>query len=224
MVEELTNGTASRTYTYGLERISEYQPISGTWTPSFYQYDGGGNVRQLTNTAGAVTDRYEYDAFGNEFTVSGGSSTPNNYLYRGEQWDADLGLYYLRARYYNPLTGRFMSRDPNDGTPIQPESLHKYLYADGDPVNASDPNGRSALVEGAYVDLAKATSTARIAVGFGLDIAYAYCQVATTLAAYSYFTRTAYPLPKGPTVAFCLAAGWGRFGFPRWWGGFPGLG
>jgi hypothetical protein len=50
VVEELTNGAVSRTYTYGLQRISEYQMISGTWTPSFYQYDGGGNVWQLTNT------------------------------------------------------------------------------------------------------------------------------------------------------------------------------
>jgi RHS repeat-associated protein len=58
---------------------------------------------------GAVTDSYEYDAFGNSFTVSG--TTPNEMMYRGEQFDSDLGLYYLRARYYNPLTGRFMSRD-----------------------------------------------------------------------------------------------------------------
>ena len=54
----------------------------------------------LTNSAGTVTDEYEYDAYGNSFTVSG--TTPNNYLYRGEQYDSDLGLYYLRARYYNP--------------------------------------------------------------------------------------------------------------------------
>ncbi len=60
-------------------------------------------------SAGAVTDSYEYDAFGNKVNSTG--STPNNYLYRGEQWDSDLGLYYLRARYYNPLTGRFMSRE-----------------------------------------------------------------------------------------------------------------
>ncbi len=52
-------------------------------------------MRTLTNTAGAMTDSYEYDAFGNEFTVSG--STPNNYLSLGEQYDSDLGLYYLRA-------------------------------------------------------------------------------------------------------------------------------
>jgi RHS repeat-associated protein len=67
---------------------------------------------------------------------------PNNYMYRGEQYDADLGLYYLRARYYNRLTGRFLSRDPEAGKPIDPKTLHKYLYASGDPVNAFDPSGR----------------------------------------------------------------------------------
>jgi len=73
-------------------------------------------------------------------TVSDGSSFyPNNYLHRGEQYDSDLSLYYLRARYYNPNTGRFMSRDPWAGKPWIPKTLHKYLYADGNPVNAMDP-------------------------------------------------------------------------------------
>ena len=90
-----------------------------------------------------VTDTNDYDAFGNKVNSTG--TTPNNYLYRGEQFDPDLGLYYLRARYYNPLTGRFMSRDPEDGTPYDPKSLHKYLYAGGDPVNATDPTGRDTI-------------------------------------------------------------------------------
>ena len=66
-------------------------------------------------------------------------------FYRGEQYDSDLGLYYLRARYYNPVTGRFLSRDPEDGKTLDPRSLHKYLYAAGDPVNISrsDWTGRS---------------------------------------------------------------------------------
>jgi RHS repeat-associated protein len=63
-------------------------------------------------------------------------------FYRGEQFDADLSLYYLRARYYNPQTGRFLSRDPEDGNAKDPQSLHKYLYAGGDPVNWADPIGR----------------------------------------------------------------------------------
>ncbi|MGA2877161.1 MAG: RHS repeat-associated core domain-containing protein, partial [Nitrososphaerales archaeon] len=145
VLEEVQNGAAVRTYTYGLQRISEAQSINGTWTPSFYGYDGAGSVRQLTNVLGAVTDEYEYDAFGNSFTKTG--TTPNNYLYRGEQFDSDLGLYYLRARYYNPQTGRFLSRDPEDGNPTDPKSLHKYLYAGGDPVNMIDPMGREAEIE-----------------------------------------------------------------------------
>ena len=92
---------------------------------SFYGYDGFGNVRQLTGVSGEVTDTYEYDAFGNLLNKTG--TTPNNYLYRGEQFDSGLGLYYLRARYYNTATGRFMSRDPYDGNKINPISLHKYL-------------------------------------------------------------------------------------------------
>ena len=145
VVEELSGGVVQRQYTYGLQRISEYQPISGTWTASFYGYDGGGNVRQLTNAAGAVTDTYDYDAFGNVLNKTG--STPNNFLYRSEQFDSDLGLYYLRARYYNALTGRFVSRDPENSQLKDPKSLHKYLYANGDPVNRIDPRGRDAFFE-----------------------------------------------------------------------------
>ena len=88
----------------------------------------------MTNLSGAVTDTYTYDVFGNLFNPTS-TGTPSNYLYRGEQYDQDLGLYYLRARNYNPLPGRFMSRDPEDGKPADPRTLHKYLYSGGDPVH-----------------------------------------------------------------------------------------
>jgi RHS repeat-associated protein len=148
--DELTNGAVTRTYTYGLQRIDEEQVVNNAWTTSYYGYDGFGTVRQLTNSAGAVTDTWEYDAFGNVLNHTG--TTPNNYLYRGEQFDPDLGLYYLRARYYNPQTGRFMSRDPEDGKPWDPRTLHKYLYAGGDPVNRIDPSGRDDLFENVILD------------------------------------------------------------------------
>ncbi len=71
--------------------------------------------------------------------------------YRGEQYDPDLGLYYLRARYYSPATGRFLSRDPkepcNCGDVRHSSSLHKYLYAASDPVNRVDPSGRADTAE-----------------------------------------------------------------------------
>jgi RHS repeat-associated protein len=71
----------------------------------------------------------------------------DDYLYRGEQFDADLSLYYLRARYYNAGTGRFLSRDPDDGVSTDPATLHKYVYAGGDPVNSKDPTGHDAIAE-----------------------------------------------------------------------------
>jgi RHS repeat-associated protein len=145
-------------------------------------------------------------------------------FYRGEQYDPDLGLYYLRARYYNPLTGRFMSRDPKGGVLADPASLHKYLYANGDPVDGWDPTGRGDEADTAYLDLAAVVRTAPIVIGFGLDISQAYCLVATTFAAYALLTHTEYIFPKVPTVVFCLGVTWGRFGFPGWWGSFPGLG
>jgi RHS repeat-associated protein len=124
---------------YGLERISEKQS-SGT---SFYGYDGHGSVRQLTNSAGAVTDTYDYDAFGNLINQTG--STPNNYLFAGEQYDPALSLYYNRARYLNTTTGRFWSMDSTEGGDKDPLSLHKYLYAEANPVSNVDPNGYDIL-------------------------------------------------------------------------------
>jgi RHS repeat-associated protein len=138
-MEELVNGAVARSYTYGLDRISENQLVNGAWAASFYGVDGMDSVRQLTNSSGTPTDTYEYDAFGNMVSKTGPSEntyTPNNYLYRGEQYDPDLGLYYLRARYYNPVTGRFLSADP-----LASDGQRRYQYAGADPVNGTDPSG-----------------------------------------------------------------------------------
>jgi RHS repeat-associated protein len=185
VVEEVVNGAVTRQYTYGLQRISENQIIANLWTPSFYEYDGGGSVRQLTNSTGQVTDKYEYDAFGHFFTLSG--TTPNNYLYRGEQYDSDLGLYYLRARYYNPNTGRFLSRDPEDGKANIPVTLHKYLYAAGDPVNLKDPTGRD--WEGFAIlaaDIAEVVASRLFAQAFcGGVVGYVFFEIADAFPKYA---------------------------------------
>ncbi len=109
VLDEIVNGSVTRTYAYGLQRISENQLISSTWTPSFYGYDGHGNVRFLTNAAGTITDTYTYDAFGAPIASTG--TTPNAYLYSGERFDSALNLYHLRARDYSMLTGRFLTMD-----------------------------------------------------------------------------------------------------------------
>lgn len=145
VVEELQAGTVTRTYSYGLERINENQVLNSAWTPSFYGYDGHGSVRQLTNSAGAVTDTYDYDAFGNLINSTG--TTPNNYLFAGEQYDPALGLYYNRARYLNTTTGRFWSMDSYEGDNQDPKSLHRYLYVGDDPTDSTDPAGLTPLTD-----------------------------------------------------------------------------
>jgi RHS repeat-associated protein len=139
VVEELQGSTVVRQYTYGHDLISQRQSVSGQRVASFYGYDGSGSVRYLTNAVGTVTDTYTYDAFGNLIATTG--TTPNVYLFAGEQFDQNLGFYYLRARYMNPNSGRFQTMDTFEGTFGDPQSLHKYLYANASPTNVADPTG-----------------------------------------------------------------------------------
>jgi len=88
---------------------------------------------------------YRYNPFGNLISRTG--NTPNNYLYCGEQLDPNLSLYFLRARYLNPDTGRFWTMDVWEGNRFDPSSIHKYLYCANDPVNGADPTGRLTLSE-----------------------------------------------------------------------------
>jgi RHS repeat-associated protein len=131
---------AHRDYVYGLERIAErVVDRFGQAQEAYYVYDGHGSVRALADPTGTVTDTYDYDAFGNLVHSTG--STPNNYLFAGEQFDPDLNLYYNRARYVSVSTGRFWTMDTFEGDSDSPTSLHKYLYAGDDPIDNVDHSG-----------------------------------------------------------------------------------
>ena len=117
---------------------------------SYYHTDGLGSTRTLTNSAQTVTDTYTYDAFGLLLAQTG--TTDNSYLYRGEQFDQELGFYYLRARYMNPALGRFVTMDTFAGSNTDPISLHKYLYANANPITYSDPSGYSSSGGGGLME------------------------------------------------------------------------
>jgi len=134
----------SRVYNYGLALISQRQAASGT--VSYFGTDGHGSTRFLTDANANLTDTYAFDAYG--LLIASTGSTPNNYLYCGQQWDSDLGFYYLRARYYKPDTGRFWTMDSYGGDNEDPLSLHKYLYCQGSPINGVDPSGLYTAQEG----------------------------------------------------------------------------
>jgi len=147
VMDELQNGAVSRSYTWGLELISQ-RLTANSQGPNFYGFDGHGSVRFLTDSTGRITDTYDYDAFGNLIASTG--TTPNNYLFAGEQFDPALGIYYNRARYYDQRVGRFWTMDTWEGDPQSPSSLHKYLYANANPINNDDPPGYGVLLAALY--------------------------------------------------------------------------
>ncbi|TEB06806.1 tRNA3(Ser)-specific nuclease WapA precursor [Pelotomaculum schinkii] len=129
-------GAVTNKYLLGINLISVQD---GTGTTSYYLYNAHGDVVQLTNSSGAVTKTYTYDAFGNEKNPD--PNDPNAFRYCGEYFDKETGTYYLRGRYYNPAIGRFISADSYLGKDNDPLSLNLYTYCANDPVNYNDPSG-----------------------------------------------------------------------------------
>jgi RHS repeat-associated protein len=119
-------------YIYGAGLVAQ---ISGANT-YYYLADGLGSTMKTVDNSGAVVNAYTYDVYGKTATASGAQA--NEFQFAGEQTDPS-GLQYLRARYYDTDTGRFMSRDPlASGTSWTEQP---YGYAAGNPVNSVDPLG-----------------------------------------------------------------------------------
>ena len=91
-------------------------------------------------TAGQIRTNYAYDPFGVPLVAG---DVYNPYQFTGEAWDAEVGLLYLRARYYQPETGRFISKDPWEGNQRSPATLNPYAYVADNPVNLVDPTGQT---------------------------------------------------------------------------------
>jgi RHS repeat-associated protein len=140
-------------YTYGLERISvDNLNVEDSFKeePLFYLYDGRGNTTELTDNRGVARDRYRYDPYGVPIPKATIGPNPwyteNPYRYNGEDYDINTGLQYLRARYYEPSTGRFLSRDSYLGNVMEPLTLNRYAYVSNNPIMYDDPTGH--ILEG----------------------------------------------------------------------------
>ncbi|MGB8062751.1 MAG: RHS repeat-associated core domain-containing protein [Candidatus Sulfotelmatobacter sp.] len=136
LLEEIDNsGNVLARYTQDRDIDSPLSEFRGS-TTSYYQADEAlGSVTSLSNSAGALASTYTYDSFGN-LTASTGTLT-NPFRYTGREFDSETGLYFYRARYFDPAVGRFISEDPirfGGGVDFYP-------YVDNSPVNAVDPLG-----------------------------------------------------------------------------------
>jgi RHS repeat-associated protein len=142
MGEVDNSGTLLARFTEGLgvdEQLSQLRSD----TASYYQADGLGSVTSLTNPAGAVGATYGYDTFGNLITSTG--TLTNSFQYTGREFDTETSLYYYRARYYDPSTGRFLGEDPAH---LGGGQLNFYSYVLNNPLRYADPSGRVIEVNG----------------------------------------------------------------------------
>jgi len=140
------NGNLTRKYIHGA-RVDELVcmiDVADSSAVYYYHYDGLGSVVALSDSSGDSCQSYEYSAYG-QVAASDPNFTANLYLFTGRRFDYETGLYYYRARYYNPYIGRFLQTDPigyGDG-------INWYAYCGNNPLAYTDPSG---LVVVAFYD------------------------------------------------------------------------
>ena len=117
------------------------RPLLMWWGDRTYCYhvDHLGSVVALTDERGKLVTTYRTDAFGNAKNRQ--DTTGNPLLYTARYYEKDLGLYYYRARFYDPVLGRFLSKDPYYASPESPANVHLYAYVHNVPTRYRDPLG-----------------------------------------------------------------------------------
>jgi RHS repeat-associated protein len=136
-------GAAVARFNYGSDRlISMWHQGEGT---RFYHLDGLRSVTALTDTTGAVTANLRLDAWGNFRFPADLTATANRFAFTGHVFDTETGLYYAKARYFDPKLGRFLTQDSFLGEIDEPPSLHRYLYANANPTRYLDLTGNAGI-------------------------------------------------------------------------------
>ena len=133
-------GATLAKYDYGPDRLLSLEQV--TEGEQFYHFDALGSVVNLSRPDGSLQARYQYDAWGNERASTG--SSWNRFAFTGHEKDEETGLYYFKARFYDPQVGRFLSQDGYLGETNTPPSLHRYLYAYANPTVYVDLYGYEA--------------------------------------------------------------------------------
>jgi RHS repeat-associated protein len=136
---DLQNGALVKYYAMAGVTLARHDATGTYW----YHADHLGSVRAITNAAGAKVQTDDYAPFG--ATVASSGSLGDDHGFGGHRTDADLGLVYMNARYYDARLGRFISADsvvPSD----DPQALNRYAFAYNNPIANSDPSGHAPVV------------------------------------------------------------------------------
>ena len=131
------DGELQTRYLYGPGIDELFARIGTGEDPQWYLVDRLGSVRQIVDGAGTILDEISYDSFGNVLSETN-SEQGDRFKFTGREYSPELGIYYYRARWYDPSEGRFISQDPI-GFSAGDANLYRYLgNAPGD---ATDPEG-----------------------------------------------------------------------------------
>lgn len=124
-------------YVWGPDRVLVKKETGGG--EYYYLYNGHGDVVQIVDRNGKIVNNYKYDEWGN--ILESNENISNPFKYAGEIFDEETGLYYLRARYYDPALGRFINEDTYEGQVTNPLSLNLYSYCYNNPLIYKDSSG-----------------------------------------------------------------------------------
>jgi RHS repeat-associated protein len=144
VINETNNNVISASYTIGGGEIVKSEFVANGES-NYHFTDALGSVTSLTNNAGSLTSRSDYDAFGLQ---TGGSGSSNSIGYTGQRLDNETGLMALGngERYYSPTYARFIQQDSVSGKSMSPQTMNRFSYANGNPNKYTDPSGHDGLV------------------------------------------------------------------------------
>ena len=140
VIEERVSGAMTKQYIYGSGIDEVLLMINSSDTKFYYHTNSLGSVVALTDEDGDLVESIKYDAYGAPSITqhNGNPPTQNRFMFTGREYDSETGFYYYRARYYDPVTGRFLQRDPNG----YHDSMCLYQYCKANPINRRDWSGK----------------------------------------------------------------------------------
>jgi RHS repeat-associated protein len=133
----LSNFSTSAAYTLAPGVVGHIISERENSTDLYFHYDPIGNVMFITDCYGNITVSYVQEGFGNILASSGGLTT-NNYHLTTKEIEPETGLYFFYARWYDPVVGRFITKDPEEENSI-------YIYVGDNPISNFDPDGRKVI-------------------------------------------------------------------------------
>jgi RHS repeat-associated protein len=138
-----SSGALTERYLYGPAVDELFARTSASGTSAWYLTDRLGSVRDIASTSGTVIDHVVYDTYGNIVSESN-ATNGDRFKWAGMAFDAAIGLYFDKARYYDPVTGRFIKQDPAG---FGAGDVNLYRYTENDPTDLADLNGEQDFLD-----------------------------------------------------------------------------